>query len=188
MKVFDFDNTLYRGESSLDFSLYMIHRNKKILLYLPVIFSNAVRYKLCLVGKEELEKTINDYMKILIRSREEILDLVTSFWARNARKLDRRMISLIEPEDVIVTAGPSFLLDGIRSQLRTDHILSSEVDLERKEIIHFNFKDNKVRRFREIYGSRNIDRFYTDSYNDKAMMDISKRVYLVKNGKITRVK
>ena len=188
MKVFDFDNTLYRGESSLDFSLYMISRNKKILLYLPVIFSNAVRYKLCLVGKEELEKTINNYMKILIRNREEILNLVTSFWARHAHKLDRRMLSLIEPEDVIVTASPSFLLDGIRNHLGTGNILSSEVDLDRKEIIHFNFKDNKVQSFRETYGNQNIDRFYTDSYNDKAMMDISKRVYLVKSGKILRVK
>lgn len=34
MKEFDFDNTLYRGESSLDFSLYMIRTNKKILPYL----------------------------------------------------------------------------------------------------------------------------------------------------------
>ena len=188
MKVFDFDNTLYRGESSLDFSLYMIRRNRKILLYLPVILSNAVRYKLCLVGKEELERTINDYMKILIRSREEILSLVDGFWASHAQRLDRRMLALIGPEDVIVTAGPSFLLNGIRDRLGTEHILSSEVDLDRREILHFNFKDNKVTKFREIYGRQKIDCFYTDSYNDKAMMDISKRVYIVKNGKVRRVK
>ena len=54
MKAFDFDNTLYRGESSLDFSLYMIRTHKKILLYLPVIMVNTISYKLCLVDREKL--------------------------------------------------------------------------------------------------------------------------------------
>ena len=31
MKVFDFDNTIYRGESSVDFSFYMIRHNRKNL-------------------------------------------------------------------------------------------------------------------------------------------------------------
>ena len=37
-------------------------------------------------------------------------------------------------------------------------------------------------------GDREIDSFYTDSYNDQAMMDISKKVYLIKNGKGKRIK
>lgn len=145
MKVFDFDNTLYRGESSLDFSLYMIRTNKKILLYLPVILTNTVKYKLCLVDREE-------------------------------------------PDDLIITAGPSFLLDGIRDRLGTQNIIASEVDLDKREITHFNFKDNKVKKFRELYGDAKIDSFYTDSYNDRAVMDISEKVFLVKNGKIRRIK
>ena len=70
MKVFDFDNTLYRGESSLDFSLFMIRANKRILLYLPVIASNTIRYKLCLVDRQELGDSINKYMKIIVRSKQ----------------------------------------------------------------------------------------------------------------------
>jgi len=36
MKAFDFDNTIYRGESSIDLAVYMIRNNKKIILYLPI--------------------------------------------------------------------------------------------------------------------------------------------------------
>ena len=61
-------------------------------------------------------------------------------------------------------------------------------DLDKKEITHFNFKDNKVKKFRELYGDAKIDSFYTDSYNDRAVMDISEKVFLVKNGKIRRIK
>ena len=37
MIVFDFDNTLYRGESSVDFALFMIRYNPRIILWLPKI-------------------------------------------------------------------------------------------------------------------------------------------------------
>ena len=188
MKVFDFDNTLYRGESSLDFSLFMIRANKRILLYLPVIASNTIRYKLCLVDRQELGDSINKYMKIIVRSKQEMLDLVEAFWATHSKNLDQRMIARIRPEDIIITAGPDFLLDGIKDRLHTENIISSVVDLDRREILHFNFKDNKVLRFRELYGDRKIDAFYTDSYNDKAMMDISEKVYLIKKGKGKRIK
>ena len=188
VKVFDFDNTLYRGESSLDFSLFMIRANKRILLYLPVIASNTIRYKLCLVDRQELGDSINKYMKIIVRSKQEMLDLVEAFWAAHSSNLDRNMIARIRPEDIIITAGPDFLLDGIKERLHTQNIISSVVDLDRREILHFNFKDNKVLRFRELYGDRKIDAFYTDSYNDKAMMDISEKVYLIKKGKGKRIK
>ena len=51
MKVFDFDNTLYRGESSIDLSFYMVRYNRRILLYVPTILISLVRYKMCLMGK-----------------------------------------------------------------------------------------------------------------------------------------
>ena len=106
MKAFDFDNTLYRGESSLDFSLYMIRTNKKILLYLPVILSNTIKYKLCLVDRDELGEAINKYMKILIRDKKEMLNLVREFWKTHANRLDPDMLRRVRPDDLIITAGP----------------------------------------------------------------------------------
>ena len=79
-------------------------------------------------------------------------------------------------------------MDGIRDRLGTQNIIASEVDLDKREITHFNFKENKVRRFRELYGDARIKSFYTDSYNDQAVMDISDKVFLVKKGKIKRIK
>ena len=99
MKAFDFDNTIYRGESSLDFSLYMIRTHKKILLYLPVIMANAIRYKLCLVDKEKLGAEINKYMKLIIRDKREIRRLVKTFWQTHADRLDTDMLRRIGPDD-----------------------------------------------------------------------------------------
>lgn len=182
MKVFDFDNTIYRGESSIDLAVYMIRNNKKIILYLPMIFTNLVKYKLCMIGRKEMETILNDFCRAVMGDKDEIPGIIERFWQTHAHKLNRGILKRISPEDIIITAGPDILINGIRDRLNTDHIISSEVDLDGRCFTYLNFKDNKLKRYRELYGDRPIDVFYTDSYNDRALMEISERVYLVKKG------
>ena len=63
MKVFDFDNTLYRGESAVDLAIYMIRNNRRVILYLSKIFYNLIKYKLCLVDKRKMVRAINDFFE-----------------------------------------------------------------------------------------------------------------------------
>ncbi len=182
MKAFDFDNTIYRGESSIDLAVYMIRNNKKIILYLPMIFKNLVKYKLCMIGREEMEIILNDFCQAVMGDKDEVPEIIDRFWQTHTHKLNRRILKLISPEDIIITAGPDILINGIRDSLHTDHIISSEVDLNSGRFTYLNFKDNKVRRFKELYGDTPIDVLYTDSYNDRALMEISDRVFLVKKG------
>ena len=184
MKVFDFDNTIYLGESSVDFFLLMVKKNKNLVFYLPKVFYALLRYKLCLVSKEKLENIINKYLKVIIKDKKIILDLVDEFWKNNYTKLDNKMLELIDKDDVIITAGPNFLINGIRDRLNTKNIISTEVDLDKCEIINFNFGFNKVISYKNKYGDKKIDEFYTDSYNDKPLMELAEKSYLVKKGKI----
>ena len=182
MKVFDFDNTIYRGESSVDFSFYMIRHNKRIIRYVPTILFSLMGYKLCLLSKAKLESIINGFFEGVLDGVSTPDDFVAPFWESHADKLNERILSLVGPEDVILSASPTFLIRGIRDRMNTDRIVGTEVDFEQKKIIWFNFGDNKVKRYRELYGDRRIDAFYTDSYNDKDMMDVAREVYIVKNG------
>ena len=188
MKVFDFDNTLYRGESAVDFALFLIRSNRKVILWLPKLFWNLLKYKLCLVRREQMEASINSFLRSCISDPEELLRLTGRFWKTRRHRLDAGIIGKIRPEDAIITASPDFLLRPIQQQLGTSHLICSEVDLVRQKVIYLNFGDRKVRRYREKYGDAEVDAFYTDSYNDRAMMEIAKKVYLVKKGTVRRIK
>lgn len=188
MKVFDFDNTLYKGESSVDLALYMIRNNKRIILYLPKIFYTLLKYKLCILNKEKTIEAINAFMKSTLSGSEELLGAVEGFWNRNRCKLDLNMLRRIRQEDVIITAGPDFLINGIKDMLNTENILCSTIDTEKMEVGYLNFGSSKVKAYKKKYGSKRIDTFYTDSYNDKALMKISDRVFMVKNGRLKRIK
>lgn len=80
------------------------------------------------------------------------------------------MLNRIKKDDVIITAGPDFLINGIRDLINTDHIISSRIDTEKMNVKYLNFGENKVKGYKAMYGDRRIDCFYTDSYNDKALM------------------
>lgn len=180
VKVFDFDNTIYKGESSVDFAFYMIRHNKRIVRYIPTILFSLAGYKLCLLKKEKLESIINDFFAGVLDGKTSPDIFVKEFWKKHSRKLNPEMLRLIEPEDIILSASPVFLFSGIRERLNTDQIVGTEVDFQQKKITWFNFGDNKVKRYRELYGDRTIDAFYTDSYNDKEMMAVSREVFIVK--------
>ena len=188
MKVFDFDNTLYHGESSVDLALYMIRTNKKIIKYLPSIFFNLIKYKLCMVEKKKMIIAINDFLKNAMHDKDEIFNSVDGFWQKNRCKLDKKMLGRINKDDVIITAGPDFLIYGIRDLLNTDNIICSRIDADRMKVKYLNFGDNKVKQYKKVYGDKHIDCFYTDSFNDIALMDISDKVYLVKKGSLKRIK
>lgn len=188
MNVFDFDNTLYHGESSVDMALFLINSNKKVILHLPSIFSSLIKYKLCLASREKLEASINSFLKTAIRDKDELEMLVERFWEKYQYRLDKRMLKLIRSEDIIITAGPTLLISKIQSRLNTKKIIGTEIDSDSKKVTYFNFGSNKAKRFRKLFRDKHINCFFTDSYNDKALMDISDKVYIVNKGRLKRIK
>ncbi|MBR3630414.1 MAG: haloacid dehalogenase-like hydrolase [Oscillospiraceae bacterium] len=188
MNVYDFDNTLYKGESTVDFAFFMMRRNPEIYAWIPTIFWYLLMYRLCLVTKERMERVLNDFLKVLIRDSYDLTAMVRAFWRENSHRLNRRLIRKIRPCDVILTASPDFMMNVIGKHLGTEHILCSEVDIPTKTIRYLNFGTNKVKRFRAQYPATEIERFFTDSYNDRAMMTLARRVYLVSGGRIRRIK
>lgn len=53
MNVYDFDNTLYDGESTFDFFFFCLSKNPRLLKYAFVVLCTFARYKMCLVSEEK---------------------------------------------------------------------------------------------------------------------------------------
>ena len=110
------------------------------------------------------------------------------FLETHRKRLDERIVRRIRSGDMIITAGPSFLIDAIKSELGEVRLICSEIDLDAKKLCYLNFAKNKAKKFRELCGERKITSFYTDSYNDKALMEISEKVFMVKRKRVERIK
>ena len=189
MRVFDFDSTIYDGESGMDIFLYYLKKEPKLISkYIPKFGEGFIRYKL---GKVTIEDVKNEYSFMLRECCQQlphIAEDIVNFWDEHEKKMKGFYAKIQKEDDVIVSACPEVMLEEICRRIGVKNFIGSEVDLATGEIGRICYKENKVPAFYARYGEQEIDEFYTDSMNDRAMMDIAKDVYYVTGDRIEKIK
>lgn len=180
MNVYDFDGTLYKGESSFHFARFCLLRKPKVLLFFPKIVSLYRKHKRNELSLEEANDLFKKILDTVLVTDEDLEKFVQTFWRKYKKNLNWPLIRTMKEEDVILSAGPDFLLKN--SPLKDKNIFCSQIDLKNKKILFFCYGENKRLKFKEIYKGRTIEKFYTDSYSDYPLMTLAHQVYFVKNG------
>lgn len=182
MNVYDFDNTIYDGDSTIDFYLYCIKTHPNLLRYLPKQLWAAILY---LIGK--LDKTrFKERFYIFLRGLKNIDCDMTAFWNRNEHKIKKWYLKNKKNTDAIISASPEFLLEPICNKLGIIQLLASKVDCETGHYIGINcYGMEKVNRFIQSFGEYQIDEFYSDSKSDLPLAELARKAYIVSGNKIS---
>ena len=143
---------------------------------------------MCIITADELINTGERFALEFINNINNIDTITKDFWDKHQHKIKDFYLKNQKSDDCIISASPSFLLDEIAKRLNVSHLICSEVDKTTGKINQLCFSGEKSRLFKENFPDACIDCFYTDSMNDKPMIDISKKAYLVKGSKIKRIK
>lgn len=185
MNVYDFDNTIYDGESVFDFYLFSVRRQPGLIRYLFVVLGTLIRYKLCCINREEFEKIAKKHAKSYLLRVRDMDELIREFWDKNEHKIKPFYKAVMQDDDVIISASVDILLNELFSRIGVKHYITSKVDKTSGEVIEICYRNNKVSLFQREFPNAQIDNFYTDSKNDAAMMQLAKKTYLVKGEEIT---
>ena len=94
---------------------------------------------------------------------------------------------LKKEDDVIVTANIDVLVGVMFARMGVTNFITTHFDMDSGKLVEVCFGQVKEELFKERYGDK-IDKFFTDSYNDKPLMDLSNEVYMVKRGVIEKIK
>lgn len=180
---YDFDGTIYDGDSSVDFYFYCLKRNKKVLLQLPVQLWGLILYLLHIIDKTRFKEKVFSFLKRI----DDIDPYIKDFWNNNLNNIKKWYLEQKEKTDIIISASPEFLLKPLEKKLKVT-IIASKVD---KKIGKFHEKNchdiEKVKRFNEEVKDKKLKAFYSDSMSDMPMMRISKNAYYVKKNKINNI-
>ena len=180
MNVYDFDNTIYNGDSSIDFFLYCMSKKKKMFLLFPKIVVYFVGYKLKLINKNRFKEVFFSFLKYF----DNIDEIVELFWKKNIDKITAWYQTQHKKTDVIISASPDFLLIPLEKKLDISRVISTKVDKKNGKFISDNcYGDNKIIFFKNYYGIDSINDFYTDSLSDLPMLKVAKHGFIVKNKK-----
>lgn len=189
MNVFDFDGTIYNGESAVDFIIYYLRHDLSVLKFMPMVFSALIKYKRGKISLDDFTyKYGGEITKYLKENDMDYEKLVSDFWDKKMHKIKPFYKTMQRSDDVIITASPSIVMNEICSRLGIENLISTEIDMKTGEIKQACFREAKISCFRKVYPDGVIDDFYTDSLNDKFLFPLAKRVFMVKGNKIERYK
>lgn len=182
MNVYDFDGTIYDGDSTVDFFLFALKWKPSLVRYIPKQVMGFFFYGLRRMGKTELKERFFCFL-----SGIDVGRVIEGFWNQNSRKIYQWYLEQQSPDDVIISASPEFLLKPICQRLGIRYLIASKVDEHSGCFISENCHgQEKVRRLTDEYGIVHIDHFYSDSHSDLPLAQIAEQAFLVKKGTIIK--
>lgn len=175
MNVYDFDNTIFEGDSTYRFFRFCMKRHRKVLLYLPRIGLAALKYYALHIGTKTRFK---ERMYTFLRACDADKDAAV-FWEQNISRVKEFYKDIHRDDDVIVSASPEFLLKPLEEKLRITVIASRVSPADGKTNGENCYHEEKVRRFRARFPDGVIEDFYSDSYSDEPLALLAQRAFIV---------
>lgn len=176
MNVYDFDQTIYNGDSTIKFYYFCIKKRPIILFCIPRQIFAATMYLLNIYSKKKFKEKFYCFFKYI----PNIDKFVDEFWKREYKNINNWYLKQKENSDVIISASPSFLLKKATNMLDISTLIASEVNKHTGKYIGNNcYGEEKAKRFLEHYPNSKIENFYSDSFSDQPMADLSENAYIV---------
>lgn len=178
MNIYDFDGTIYDGDSSIDFFRFAMSKNKKILFYvIPICFS-YILYLIKIIEKEKFKSFFFKFVNVIDCDK-----YVEKFWIENENKIKQFYKDKHNNNDIIVSASPFFLLEPIAKKYKFK-LIATNVDKNNGLIIGNNcYGEEKVRRLSSI-NIKECEEFYSDSLSDYPCAKLAKKSYIVKGNRV----
>lgn len=182
MNVYDFDNTILKGDTEWYFFDY-INDNKLLSdLNLKKI---AKLFKKRIINNRVYIKNINKYYKIIVKNINNLEENIIKFWEKYKNNIKSFYIKNKKDDDVISSATPAFLLTPIFKYLKINNYIAPEYNFKTYKFNkNFNYGKNKVKNFIKQYGNVQIENFYSDSDSDIGLAKLAKTPIKVTDEKL----
>ena len=177
MNLYDFDETIYDGDSTRDFVLYCYRHYPRTLAYLPRQLAAVASY---MAGKID-KTTFKERYFSMFAAVPDIDAAVADFWDSHAERIMRYYPRQARQDDVVISASPEFILRPLCARLGLTHVLASDVDKHTGRFIGANcYGAEKVRRFAEAgYDLSEVEQVYSDSLSDTPIAELGREAFIV---------
>lgn len=179
--LYDFDGTIYDGDSSVDFFKFCLKKDKTIYKMLPKLAIKFLAYK----SKNITDTELKEYVFSFLKNFKNIDKVVKEFWETHESKIKNFYLEKKHDQDIIISASPEFLLKPICEKLKVKDLIASDVDKTTGKFKKPNNRgEAKVKEFYKKYPKAEILEMYSDSLHDKPLLDLAKKSYFVKKNKL----
>ena len=183
MNVYDFDHTIYDGDSSVDFWLFALCRKPYLVVFLLFQILVTVLFIFGIYSKECMKESFFVFIWHVPFDK-----MTARFWVRNRKKKKPWYLRQKQETDVNNSVSPEFLLEQMVCGYLGVALIVSRIDTRIVKYIGKNrFSEEKVARLYEKYPACIIESFYSDSYIDVPLARLAKNTFLVRKSNITKL-
>lgn len=177
MNVYDFDKTIYAGDSTLDFYFFCIKKHPLLLRFFPKQLTGLILYKF-----KKLDKTgFKEYFYTFLPHLPDIDYVLKLFWEQHAGKIQPWYFAQKKAQDVIISASPEFLLRPACARLGIKTLIASRVNPKTGKYTGTNcYGEEKVRRFYANFPDGGMEEFYSDSLSDLPLAKLAQKAFLIR--------
>lgn len=179
MNVYDFDKTIYNGDSTAHFYFYCLMHQPRILMWLPYQAWSFFLYVMGIYSKTQFKERFYKFFK----SIKNIEETVEKFWDKKISGIKKWYLENSHEDDVIISASPDFLLRPACNRLRIKNLIASKVDFNDGKYTGLNcYGAEKVERLRNEMPDFEYDYFYSDSMSDAPLAALAKKNSYIVSG------
>ena len=186
--VYDFDGTIYDGDSTVDFVLWCLRRHPALLRHAPALAVAGLRLAAGRMGLTQFKSVLLSLM-----ARDFSLEAeAAAFWADMKTRKKLGPWFFLTPRDVpivIASASPEFELQHAAKILGVQTLIGTRCNTATGELVGKNCKgEEKIARIREALGEFEVRAMYTDDAKaDAPLLAIAREKYVVTRGSVRRV-
>ena len=185
--IYDFDGTIYNGDSTVDYLLFCISKHPSLILLIFPIIVYAIRLM--------FTRDLTVFKSQLFSAFAKRVDLETMgrlFWEQPGTRKKINEYIYHRKKDlpvVIASASPDFQLRWAGTFLGIDQVICTTCDPKTGKLIGKNCKSSeKIRKIENAYGPFSVRAMYTDNPKaDGPLLELAEEKYLVTNGTVTQI-
>ncbi len=181
MNIYDFDNTIYNGDSCRDLVLFGLKKYPNFTIK-------------SLIKAKKLNKDYKNNKIPFERVKEELLSFIfkinnypkfiNEFVNTHIKKIKPWYIARKSENDIIVSASYDLWIKKFAKILGIKHVIATKVDSKGKIIGKNCKREEKVKRLKSEYKNCVFETSYSDSESDIPILEIAKKAFVVEGNKI----
>lgn len=182
MKIYDFDKTIYNGDSGIDFFTYSLKKKPLLLICHMISYSFFIFHHII---KEKELKELKERLFSYVKKIKNLNFFIADFVNLHKHKVKKWYVEQQNEDDLIITAALDFYIVPLCKELGIKTIISTKYDIKTGKIRGNNCRDKeKVRRLNLEYPNIKVESVYSDSASDIPILKLGEKAFIIENNNI----
>ncbi len=176
MNVYDFDDTIYNGDTNRDIMMYSFKKHPfKVLKALKKAAALERDYKSGIVTFERVKEAMLSFL-FELPDRDKFINEFVDAHMKNVKSW---YLSRKTDNDIVISASYELWISVFCKKIGIKYVIGTKTD-ENGRIVGKNCKkEEKLRRLAEVIPNASIACAYSDSSQDTPLLDAAKTAFVV---------